>query len=243
MYNKFDEKCKHLIGKTRRILQQWCDKYGYFVSKLTCESCKRTPEKKESEELMNKIYTKEEWDLLTKEGRTDISVRQVTMVRDNQGSWHDVVVAGFHDTVFTPELKPKICPNCGRKPYPCDCTAQYKPELLSNAYRLDTGYPMEPHCEEKPMSNKCDMKPVKSVRSILEDMANAQRCNYGNPEDYIEMLSIYEAEKRLALLVLAEKKAYTKQNEFSSMIGRDEPEIYGWNSAIEHIAQLIKGGL
>lgn len=47
--------------------------------------------------------------------------------------------------------------------------------------------------------------PTPRVREILENLANTQRCNYGNPEDYIEMSSIYEAEKQLAEWVRSKK--------------------------------------
>ncbi len=51
---------------------------------------------------MRTVYTREEWEILEKRGKTDISPRGNKMVIDNEGSWHDVIVVGDPIVVKNP---------------------------------------------------------------------------------------------------------------------------------------------
>jgi len=37
-------------------------------------------------------------------------------------------ISGYIEKNYVKKENPKICPNCGIKPYPCDCIAQYTPK-------------------------------------------------------------------------------------------------------------------
>lgn len=79
------------------------------------------------------------------------------------------------------------------------------------------------------------------VQQIFEDLANAQRGNMGNPEDYIEFTSITDARHALAELVEGEKINPTNGIPRWFKAKLNTSAVYGYNAAISDIATFIRG--
>ena len=80
-----------------------------------------------------------------------------------------------------------------------------------------------------------------TVRRILEDLCNAQRCNMGNPEDYIELCSLEEAMQRLRQMVGELKIAEPQDRYYTSRIDQEAHyENLRWNEALDSVMEKMR---